>query len=244
MLSSHNKRKKDAIRKRIWDLMLKEGIAKFPLPPHGRIPNFVGAEEAATKLAELDIFKKAKVVKVNPDSPQKLIRYYVLSTGKLLIMPTPRIKKGFLLVNPNEVPRSKYLEAATIKGAFRWGKLVRPWDLPKVDLIVTGSVAVDLWGGRLGKGEGYSEIEYGILRELGKVTDETPVVTTVHDIQVINEKIPRDPWDYTVDLIITPTKEIKTKEKCRPKGILWDLLSPKKLEEIPILQEIKKYLRK
>ncbi len=234
---------KDMIRRRVWDLMLREGIAKFPLPPHGRIPNFVGAEEASRKLTELDLFRNAKVVKVNPDSPQKLIRYYVLSMGKLLIMPTPRIRRGFLLIDPSKVPRSKYLEASTIKGAFRWGKVVKPWDLPKVDLIITGSVAVDLWGGRLGKGEGYSEIEYGILRELGKVSDNTPIITTVHDIQVLNQRLPRDPWDYTVDLIITPTKVIKARERYRPKGILWDLLSTEKLDEIPILREVRNYLR-
>jgi 5-formyltetrahydrofolate cyclo-ligase len=38
---------------------------------HHRIPNFKGAAEAAQRLAELPEFKKAEVIKVNPDTPQK-----------------------------------------------------------------------------------------------------------------------------------------------------------------------------
>jgi len=40
---------------------------------HHRIPNFVDAEKAAARLAELPEFKTALVVKVNPDTPQKMV---------------------------------------------------------------------------------------------------------------------------------------------------------------------------
>jgi len=39
--------KKDQIRKQIWYLMEERNIARFPRPLHGRIPNFIGAEQAA-----------------------------------------------------------------------------------------------------------------------------------------------------------------------------------------------------
>lgn len=38
------------IRKRIWDLMEAQNIAQFPRPVHHRIPNFVGAHIAASKV--------------------------------------------------------------------------------------------------------------------------------------------------------------------------------------------------
>ena len=38
------------IRKRVWDFMEGNGIAQFPRPVHHRIPNFVGAPIAATKV--------------------------------------------------------------------------------------------------------------------------------------------------------------------------------------------------
>jgi hypothetical protein len=47
---------------------------RFPRPVHHRIPNFVDAEAAAQRLAMLPEFKGARVVKVNPDTPQKMVR--------------------------------------------------------------------------------------------------------------------------------------------------------------------------
>jgi len=140
---------KDDIRRRIWSLMEEKGISRFPRPVYGRIPNFVGSEVAAQKLAEQREFKQAKVVKVNPDSPQKMVRYLTLVSGKILVMPTPRLKHGFLLLNPNEIPKSAYKEASSIHGAFKHGKICGINNMPEVDLIVAGSVAVSKQGGRV-----------------------------------------------------------------------------------------------
>ncbi len=236
-----SKETKESIRKRIWDLLEKLDIADFPRPVHGRIPNFKGADRACELLATLDVFKRARVVKVNPDSPQRKIREICLREGKILIMPTPRIRNGFLLLDPRKIPPYAYREASTISGAYRWGTFVKPWDLPKVDLVVIGSVAVNRKGARLGKGEGYAELEWGILAECGKVDESTPVVTTVHDVQVLDEDFPVDPWDLPVDLIVTPTRVIEPEKTYqKPRGILWDLLPRRKLEEIPILKELAK----
>src|SRR6202011_4196125 len=40
----------------------------FPFPPHGRIPNFAGAEVAAARLLDIEPWKSAIAIKVNPDS--------------------------------------------------------------------------------------------------------------------------------------------------------------------------------
>jgi 5-formyltetrahydrofolate cyclo-ligase len=231
---------RDELRNNVWRVMEERGIARFPRPVFGRIPNFVGAEDAAMRLVNDDLFKRARVVKVNPDSPQRPVREAVLRYGKVLIMPTPRISKGFLLLNPKRIPSSSYSVASTISGAFRYGEYVEPEEIPEVDLVVTGSTVVSIYGERLGKGEGYSELEYGILIEYGKLSPEVPIVTTVHDVQVINQHIPLEPWDFTVDYIYTPTKVLKSQGvRVRPKGILWDYLSEEKLREIPLLQKLK-----
>jgi hypothetical protein len=57
-------------------------------------------------------------------------------------------------------------------------------DMPRPDAIVCGSVAVTRDGRRCGKGEGYSDLEFAILRELGH--PPVPVATTVHDLQVVD----------------------------------------------------------
>ncbi len=230
---------RNRIRRVIWGKLMETGVARFPLPVYGRIPNFAGAEKAACRLARSEEFINARVVKVCPDSPQRAVRLEALKQGKILIMPTPRIREGFLLLDPRRVPASAYSYASTIRGAFRYGAKVKPWNLPKIDLIVTGSVAVDLRGTRLGKGEGFSELEYAILREFNKVSDDTPIFTTVHDLQVLSDVIPRLPWDVTVDVIFTPSRTIKCSgPKQRTRGILWDYLSEGKVREIPLLKEI------
>ena len=195
-------KEKQRLREKIWREMEKSGVATFPLPCWGRIPNFVGAETAADKLRQLEEWKKAKVVFVNPDSPQRKVRENALKDGKILIMASPRLKRGFILIDPAKVRGKEHL-ASTIRGAFQFG--VETQDFPKPDLIVEGSVAVDLHGHRLGKGHGYGDVEIEILeRRFGEI----PVATTVHDMQVV-ENVPFEEKDRKVSLIITPTRVIR-----------------------------------
>lgn len=39
-------------------------------------------------------------------------------------------------------------------------------------------------GFRIGKGEGFADMEYGMMASMGAVSDSTVVVTIVHDCQV------------------------------------------------------------
>src|SRR4051794_40557026 len=65
---------KSAARQWVWDRLVAEGVARFPFPPHGRIPNFAGAEVAAARLFNIEPWKSATAIKVNPDSPQRPLR--------------------------------------------------------------------------------------------------------------------------------------------------------------------------
>jgi len=233
------KREKDEIRRLIWRLLEEKGVARFPRPVYGRIPNFVGAEKAAAKITELEEYRRARAVKVSPDSPQRYIRYRCLLDGKILVMPTPRLREGFLLLDPRKIPSKHYQRASTIRGAFTYGERISVEKLPEIDLIVTGSVAVTEDGVRLGKGGGYGELEYAILSHVGKLRKDVVIATNVHDLQVV-ENLPREPHDLTLDIIATPTRLIRVGgEKQRPSGIMWELLSPEKLEEIPILKTLR-----
>lgn len=230
---------KDAIRRVVWSLMEDKGIAKFPKPVFGRIPNFAGAEQAASMLFEQMEYREAKVIKVNPDAPQRRVRLRVLLDGKTLLMPSPRLRCGFLILNPSRIRRELCGEASAIGGAFRYGRPCSLRELPQVDLIVAGSVAVSVDGVRVGKGGGYSELEYAVLREIGAAAEETPIFTTVHDVQVVG-RVPQEPHDLTVDAIITPTRVVRVERSLRrPEGIFWEKIAPKQLREIPILRELK-----
>ena len=93
---------KSSIRQKVWETIEKNDIANFPRPVYNRIPNFKGANVAGQKVIELDEFKTAKVIKVNPDKPQEEVRYHVLDQDKTLIVPTPRLAKGLFNRLSNE----------------------------------------------------------------------------------------------------------------------------------------------
>jgi len=227
------------LRKRVWSLMEEKNITSFPRPVYHRIPNFIGSNEAADRLTQHPIFKNARIVKVNPDSPQIPLRRCVLLSGKRLIMPTPRLRAGFLTIDPSSIPESHVKYASTIKGAFQYGKPINIQDIPKVDLVVVGSVAVSRDGARIGKGRGYSELEYGILRSLRVIDEDTPVATTVHEVQITDD-VPMEEHDLTVDVIATPKRIIETASKrAKPPGIYWNKISLNMLEEMPILKRVK-----
>lgn len=200
---------KESIRKYVWKLMEEKGASSFP-KPFGRIPNFIGAEEAAKKLCSLKEFLEAKTIFCTPDSPQRPVREYVLKNNKLLLMATPRLKKGFILLNPKNINPSFYHEASTIKGAFKHGEPINPSRI-KIDFMVIGSVAVSLNGERIGKGKGYSDQEYRILKSFKSITEKTLIATTVHDLQVF-DSLPFNEWDIPVDIIVTPTRIIRVKK--------------------------------
>lgn len=80
---------------------MKNDLVNFPLTVYDRIPNFKGAAEAAQRLADLEVFKEAKIIKINPDKPQEPVRFLALEANKEILVPIPRLKTGlFLHVTP------------------------------------------------------------------------------------------------------------------------------------------------
>jgi 5-formyltetrahydrofolate cyclo-ligase len=138
---------------------------------------------AAARLLDIEPWKSATAIKVNPDSPQRPLRAEALHRGITVFVPTPRLRGGFKKLDPRRIPPDKIEEAASLSHGDRWSEEVALADLPGVDAIVCGSVAVTRDGRRCGKGEGYSDLEFAILRELGH--PPVPVATTVHDLQVV-----------------------------------------------------------
>ena len=93
--------------------------------------------------------------------------------------------------------------------------------------MLCGSVAVNLSGARVGKGGGYSDLEYGILIDAGKIDNHTTVATTVHPTQILRRHLMMTAHDLPIDLIATPRAVIDVERQYeRPRGILWDHLQP------------------
>lgn len=230
---------KAALRQQVWDRLKEAGVARFP-GAHGRIPNFTGAEAAAERLRGLDLWDRATTVKANPDSPQWPVRQRALEDGKTLYMAVPRLAEPdpFFLLDPDhlaDTPR----RASSIKGASTSARTAPLEALEPVGLVVTGCVAVSEDGLRLGKGGGFSDLEYAVACEVGLIGPGTMVVTTVHELQVLPPgRIPHTDHDVALDVIVTPDRTIQVaRQGARPPGrIRWDELTPEKIAAIPLLQ--------
>jgi 5-formyltetrahydrofolate cyclo-ligase len=232
---------KAALRDEVWRAMSVKGIGRFPAPPN-RIPNFVGAEAAAARLAETDAWAGAATIKSNPDSPQLPVRVRALADGKLLYMAVPRLAEAdpFFVLDPEQLadpPR----KAASIKGASRSARTVSLDAMEPVDLVVTGCVAVGEDGARLGKGGGFSDLEFALAAAAGLVGARTVVVTTVHEVQVRPAgEIPTTAHDIAVDFVVTPERTIATKRgRRRVPKLDWRDLSDEKIAAIPLLARLR-----
>jgi 5-formyltetrahydrofolate cyclo-ligase len=227
---------KDELRGRIWQEMQQRRIARFP-GAEGRIPNFIGAEACAEVLAGTELWKSARVLKVNPDSPQRAIRQRALAEGKIVYMAVPRLRseKPFIELDPKKLKVSPYA-ASSIKGADQHGRPVTFEQVKSINLVVCGSVAVNRKGARVGKGGGYSDLEFALLTQQKKIGRSTKIVTSVHPLQIVDEDIPMIEHDIPLDAIVTPAEVIEIKARYpRPKKIYWEMLPPEKIAAIPAL---------
>lgn len=231
---------KRALREATWDRMVAAGVGRFP-SPHNRIPNFVGAEAAAERLRSHPAWEAARTVKANPDSPQWPVRQRALEDGKVVYMAVPRLAGDdpFFLLDPDDLSDTPR-KASSIKGASRSARTVAVHELAPVDLVVTGCVAVDRTGARLGKGGGFSDLEYALAWEAGLIGPATVVATTVHDVQVLADgDIAVAAHDFRLDLIVTPDEVIECPSDARPPAsIRWDRLTDDKIAAIPLLQRL------
>jgi 5-formyltetrahydrofolate cyclo-ligase len=231
---------KQAFRERVWKRMEARRVARFP-GTRGRIPNFVGAEAATERLAELEEWRAARILKANPDSPQLPVRARALTDAKLLYMAVPRLSdpKPFRLLDPESLGTTPR-RAASIKGGMKHGRAVGISEMQRIDLVVCGSVAVNRLGARIGKGGGFSDLELALLTEAGLVDERTVVATTVHAVQILDEDLPETEHDFRVDVIVTPDGVLRPPRSAgrRPPGVIRSHLEEDKVAEVPVLSAL------
>jgi 5-formyltetrahydrofolate cyclo-ligase len=224
-------------RARVWREMEIRGVGRFP-GAAGRIPNFVGAERAALHLQGLRAWRAARAIKINPDAPQLAVRRMALREGKVVYMAVPRLRslECFIELDPAHLA-GRALQAASIRGAERFGRPVGIDALPPIDLIVCGAVAVNARGARVGKGGGFSDLEYGLLVEAGRVGPRTPIVTTVHPVQILPQALEMRPHDIPVDVVVTPEGLMALRPAFpRPSGLYREALAAEQIAEVPVIE--------
>jgi 5-formyltetrahydrofolate cyclo-ligase len=236
---------KAALRDEVWSRLEEAGVARFP-GARNRISNFTGAEQAAERLRATRAWQDAHTVKANPDSPQWPVRQRALEDGKVVYMAVPRLagEDPFFLLDPDhlaDTPR----RASSIKGASASARTVAVEELDPVDLVVTGCVAVGEDGVRLGKGGGFSDLEFAVAADAGLIGPGTVVATTVHELQVQpSGRIPSTEHDIRVDLVVTPERVLEPANGRRADArIRWEELTDDKIDAIPLLGRLRQRAR-
>lgn len=228
------RREKQAARERVWRALAAAGVVAGDV--HGKIPAFEGADTAADLLAALSAWSDAEVIKAVPDKAQLPVRVRALEEGKVVYMAVPNMahEKPFYVLDPSRIS-VPFAEAATGRGAASIAPHVGLDEMPPIDLVICGSVAVNRQGVRIGKGAGYSDLEVALLHEAGLITPATPIATTVHQLQLVDDELPETEHDFRVSLIVTPEEAIACEPTKPLPAIRWGDLDPAKIASIPVL---------
>ncbi|MBP5784764.1 MAG: 5-formyltetrahydrofolate cyclo-ligase [Methanobrevibacter sp.] len=206
------KEEKEYIRKSIYDKLFKEGHSLRPNGDYGKIPDFKGSDIAAELLASTDEWKNSKTIFCSPDSAQIPVRYLALKENKNLIMASPNLEHGYLYLEGCKL-NGKEREASTKEGAFN--NCSKFFDFGEgssfdiaIDMLVEGSVGADRCGNRIGKGKGYGDREIEDLLNKCLIDNDTPLVTTIHPFQLI-ENVPMESHDRKLNMIVTTSEIIR-----------------------------------
>lgn len=211
------------------------------------ITDFKGSRQATQRLLALPEWQRSQRVFITPDNSTQLLREVAIRQGKEIIMTTYGIRRGSVLVRREDVPPGQEEFAATLVGMERFGKPLRTLaDLEAagaLDLMVTGALAISrVHGGRAGKGAGWFDAEWGIWRTLNLIREDTPIIGIVHDVQVVADDFPLDPWDCHVTIIVTPAEVIRLPRFRQPPGVMWEhITTPQQmawLAAIPYMHEL------
>jgi len=211
-----------------WSSTLDAGTA---LPLWGK---------AAEKLRILQPYRDADTIFAAPGNSLQQVRVNCLVDGKNLIIPSPSLREGFFFLAAHSVPFRDMATAVTYRGLARQGRLLIDRELSacSVGLLLTGSVAVDHAGGRIGDGKGYFDLCCGLLQELDALREDPAFLTFVLEEQISRDPLPQDPWDIKMSGAITPASVHIFQPPRQKPTIFWDQLSRDRIKRIDPLWKL------
>ena len=183
-----------AYREQLWTALMRARACAYPLPPHGRHPNFIGARQAATQLLAHPQVAGLGTLIVGPERALYPLRKLALQAGMTLYVPNQKkeARAGQLWYWRLRDPAGARLSAMPRVGEPALslpGRLT----LEGAQAAVLASVAVGRDGARLGKGFGWGARGLGL---------GLPEFTLAHPL-MLSPTLPC-PADSRVVLIGTP----------------------------------------
>ncbi len=198
-----------------------------------------GGGKIAEQLRRQDFYLKARTVFATPAPLLHQIRVNCLLDGKQLVMPTPGLKDGFFRIKPHTVPFRQLGMAMTESGLRRFGRRLEPGEKLAIDMLLTGALAVDRKGGRLGSGTGYFDLTCALLSANDWLASAPQILAAVDRTQQVAEPLPREPWDVILTGVLT-------REGCNRFGdharreypIFWQQLAAGRIKKITPLWQL------
>ncbi|MBK8021855.1 MAG: 5-formyltetrahydrofolate cyclo-ligase [Chloroflexi bacterium] len=239
---------RNQIRQSVWTELIKvaKPDSRFHLDFNDFIPDFEGSEHAVANLMALPEYQSSKVLFVTPDNCLDLMRAENVRQGKVQMVTTYGIKRGFIEIKPEYVPEGIEDFAMLLDAMERVGKPITLREISskyRFDLLITGASAINLSGTRFGKGHGYFDMEWAMLNDIGVVTRDTPIVGVIHDVQLMDLDLPASPHDVVCDIIVTPTRTIRVPNVAKPAaGVIWESVTAETMAAMPVLYELKEIL--
>lgn len=249
MTDQSNRSIRNEQRREVWtDLRdVAEPDSRFAWDFGSFIADYEGSDDNADRLLNLGTEHSVDEWFVTPDNNLDALRKRLIEDDVPFVMPTYGIRRGFLQLESQNLSDGKSEFASTLDGMNRFAEQLPLEELEEssrtFDCLVTGASFVTTDGLRMGKGHGYFDLEWAMLREVGAVDEDTLVVAAAHDVQVLEDEVDRDEMaeehDTIVDYIATPTRTIAVDSTPpKPSGIHWNLLEREEIESIPPLETL------
>ncbi len=203
--------------------------------------NLRGTGKLAEKIRSLDSYRSAECVYIPPTPFFQQIRLNCLIDRKTIIVPDKSLKKGFFTINPRSILFKDFTRAASAHGLPKFGRLLGIDEISglNIELMLTGAVAVDQGGGRLGSGKGFLDLSYALLGELGGFLKQPAVIAVIDEEQLFKEALPLDIWDVQMSGIVS-LDSARSPEKISQitPRIFWKDLPMKRIRKISMLWQL------
>ncbi|MGW8287483.1 MAG: 5-formyltetrahydrofolate cyclo-ligase [Desulfobulbales bacterium] len=218
----------------------KKSVRSAWLKKSRDIPSESKWGKVAQKLRGLQIYRDAATIFATLDRSLHQARINCLVDGKNLIMPAPSIREGFYLLPSRSISFTDLPSAVTFKGLLKHGQLLKSLDIDKlfVMLLLTGSMAIDREGGRVGDGNGFFDLCCALLQEYKGLHPNWAAMTFVQEEQIFPKPLPQDPWDIQMGAAITQSSVHIFDQSPQKPSIFWDMLSKDRIKRIDPLWKL------
>lgn len=208
------------------------------------IPDFEGSERAAERLCATDAYGTARTLFVTPDNALIEFRRRALADGKMLVLPSYGLTRGFLRLDGAALPAGAATYAAWLDGIEHFARPAPLADLIAAgpfEMIVAGASAVTRLGLRFGMGHRYLDIEWGMFAALGLVNDRTATAAMIHPVQLSSAPFAATEVDLCIELIATPDELIRIDQPLRP-ATLSEAMLTSELDATEVMSEYRALL--